>query len=63
MQRAPQIRPLDTSFFSKDALDFIRLLTVRQVRYVMVGGEAVIYYGYPRFTGDIDFFTRFYLQI
>ena len=22
----------------------------------MVGGEAVIYHGYPRFTGDIDFF-------
>jgi hypothetical protein len=26
------------------------------VRYVIVGGEAVIYYGFARLTGDIDFF-------
>lgn len=23
---------------------------------MIVGGEAVIYYGYPRLTGDVDFF-------
>lgn len=27
-----------------------------RVRYVIVGGEAVIFHGYPRLTGDIDFF-------
>jgi len=37
-------------------LEFIRLLQVHEVQYVVVGGEAVIYHGYPRFTGDIDFF-------
>ncbi|MGF1655509.1 MAG: hypothetical protein ACFCU3_00875, partial [Verrucomicrobiales bacterium] len=26
------------------------------MRYVIVGGEAVIFHGYPRLTGDIDFF-------
>ncbi len=27
-----------------------------QVRYIIVGAEAVIYYGYARLTGDVDFF-------
>jgi len=26
------------------------------VRYLIVGGEAVIFHGYPRVTGDVDFF-------
>jgi hypothetical protein len=47
---------IDGAHFSPDILDFIRLLGVHKVRYVVVGGEAVIYHGYPRFTGDIDFF-------
>ncbi len=47
---------IDPAHFSPDILDFIRLLWVHNVRYVVVGGEAVIYHGYPRFTGDIDFF-------
>ena len=25
-------------------------------RYLIVGGEAVIFHGYPRVTGDVDFF-------
>lgn len=41
--------------FSEDILEFIRLLGRHEVRYVIVGGEAVIFYGYPRLTGDIDF--------
>jgi hypothetical protein len=47
---------IEASHFSRDALEFIRLLSAHGVRYVVVGGEAVIYHGYPRFTGDIDFF-------
>ena len=47
---------IDSAHFSADILEFIRLLQVHQVHYVVVGGEAVIYHGYPRFTGDIDFF-------
>lgn len=44
------------SHFSKDILEFLFLLDKNQVRYVIVGGEAVIYYGYVRLTGDIDIF-------
>jgi hypothetical protein len=39
-----------------DIKTFIRLLARHRVRYLLVGGEAVIHHGYPRLTGDIDFF-------
>ena len=32
------------------------LLQKHGVRYLLVGGGAVIYYGFPRLTGDMDFF-------
>lgn len=35
---------LDASYFSPDILEFILLLHSHAVRYVVVGGEAVIYY-------------------
>jgi len=44
--------------FSQDILDFILLLNQFKVKYLIVGGEAVIYYGYPRLTGDVDFFYK-----
>ncbi|MHC4952866.1 MAG: nucleotidyltransferase [Planctomycetota bacterium] len=34
------------------------MLNANDVEYVVVGGHAVAYHGYPRFTGDIDFFVR-----
>lgn len=49
-------RILEGAGFSRDILIFLRLLAERRVRYLLVGGEAVIYHGYPRLTGDIDFF-------
>ncbi|MCX6851794.1 MAG: nucleotidyltransferase [Verrucomicrobia bacterium] len=45
--------PLPTDFS-----DFIRLLNRHRVRYVVVGGYAVAYHGYARYTGDIDFFVE-----
>ena len=42
--------------FSEDIVSFFRLLQRWRVRYLVVGGEAVIYHGYPRVTGDVDFF-------
>lgn len=42
--------------FSSDIKEFLRLLSKYKVQYVMVGGEAVIYYGHGRLTGDIDIF-------
>ena len=42
--------------FSQDTRDLIRLLAVHKVRYLIVGGMAVIYHGHARLTGDVDFF-------
>lgn len=47
---------MNASHFSSDIQEFIKLLNIHGVRYVIVGGEAVIYYGYARLTGDVDFF-------
>ncbi|HOW81032.1 MAG TPA: hypothetical protein PK573_00615 [Spirochaetota bacterium] len=44
------------SYFSSDIQDFFLLLSKYEVKYLIVGGEAVIYYGHARLTGDIDFF-------
>ena len=42
----------------EDLREFIALLNSTIVEYVIVGGHAVAYHGYPRFTGDIDLFVR-----
>lgn len=47
---------IEATHFSPDIQDFIRLLHQHGVHYLIVGGEAVIYYGYARLTGDVDFF-------
>lgn len=38
----------------KDFKEFLQLLDLEKVEYLLVGGYAVIYYGYPRTTGDLD---------
>jgi len=42
--------------YSDDALELMTLLYKNQVEYLIIGGQAVIYYGHVRLTGDIDFF-------
>ena len=37
-----------------DFKDFLRFLNSHNVRYLLVGGYAVGYHGYPRATGDMD---------
>ena len=37
-----------------DFKEFLKLLNSRQVKYLLIGGYAVSYYGYPRATGDMD---------
>ena len=37
-----------------DFKEFLRLLGIRGVDYLLVGGYAVGYHGYPRYTADID---------
>ena len=41
----------------KDLNEFIGLLSSLDVRYLIVG-HAVAFHGYPRSTGDIDFFVE-----
>jgi predicted nucleotidyltransferase len=41
-------------FISQDMIDFIHFLKRNKVKYVLVGGFAVIYYGYVRMTQDMD---------
>ena len=43
---------------AKDLREFIELLNSHDVRYLIVGGFAVAYHGFPRMTGDIDFFVE-----
>ncbi len=47
---------IDPTHFSPDTGSFIHLLHRYRVRYLVVGGEAVIFYGHTRLTGDVDFF-------
>jgi predicted nucleotidyltransferase len=47
---------MKASYFSSDVQEFIRVLSDHGVRYVIVGGEAVIYHGHARLANGIDFF-------
>ena len=38
----------------QDFKDFLRLLDAEGVEYLLIGGYAVAYHGYPRATEDID---------
>lgn len=42
--------------FSPDTQTFVKLLHEHDVRYLIVGGEAAIFHGHVRLTGDVDFF-------
>jgi len=43
---------------NKDFKEFIECLNKRGVEYLLVGGHAVAFHGWPRFTKDIDFWIR-----
>jgi hypothetical protein len=47
---------MSKTFFSPDIIEFLYLLFKHKVYYLIIGGEAVIYYGNARLTGDIDIF-------
>jgi len=42
----------------RDLSEFVALLGVHEVDYLVVGAHAVAFHGYPRFTGDIDLLVR-----
>ncbi len=41
-----------------DFEELLRLIEEHRIEYMIVGGYAVAYHGYPRFTKDIDLFFR-----
>ncbi len=40
--------------FPRDFKEFLQLLNSRKIEYLIVGGYAVGFHGYPRATGDLD---------
>ncbi len=40
---------------NQDFKEFIGLLNVHKVRFLVIGGYAVNFHGYPRYTKDLDF--------
>ena len=38
----------------QDFKEFLKLLNEHEVKYLLIGGYAVSYHGYPRSTADID---------
>lgn len=42
-----------------DFKEFLQLLSASNVEYLVIGGYAVGYYGYPRATGDMDVWIAF----
>jgi hypothetical protein len=49
-------KQIAASTFSRDTLDLFRLLDNLQVKYLIIGGYAVNYYGHLRLTGDVDIY-------
>ena len=43
---------------NKDFSDFVAALKQNQVEFVIVGAFSLAFHGYPRATGDIDFWIR-----
>lgn len=43
---------------SPDLREFVECLNSRKVEYLIVGALAVSWYGFPRYSADIDFFIR-----
>ena len=42
----------------RDFQDFLRLLNANAIRYLVIGGYAVAYHGYVRYTGDLVFLSN-----
>jgi hypothetical protein len=44
--------------FEKDFIDFIDLLNIHHVKYMVVGAHALAFHGRPRHTGDLDIWIK-----
>ncbi len=49
---------MDTTQFPLDFAEFLRSLASKEVEYLLVGGWAVGFHGFPRATADIDVWVR-----
>ena len=47
----------------EDFKEFLKLLNANDVAYLLVGGYAVGYHGYPRTTADMDIFRNAGIEI
>jgi len=45
-----------------DFKEFLKLLNSHHVEYLLIGGYAVAYHGYPRATGDMDIWIATHFQ-
>ena len=45
-----------------DFREFLKLLNAHQVEYLLIGGYAVAYHGYPRATADMDIWIAIHPQ-
>ena len=45
---------MGTIKLTPDFKEFLKLLNSKRVEYLVIGGYAVGYHGYPRPTGDMD---------
>ncbi len=45
---------MENTHLPEDFKDFLKLLNENEVQYLLIGGYAVGYYGYPRATHDMD---------
>lgn len=43
---------------TKDSREFVECLRLKKVEFLIVGALAVSWHGFPRYSGDIDFFVR-----
>ena len=43
---------------NSDLREFVALLNLHQVEFLIVGAYAVAFHGYPRYTGDLDILVR-----
>jgi len=44
--------------FEDDFIDFINLLNIHKVQYMVVGAHALAFHGRPRHTGDLDIWIK-----
>ena len=44
--------------FEQDFIDFIELLNINNVEYMVVGAHALAFHGRPRHTGDLDIWIK-----